>query len=65
MHMPDEALAALRKSLENGFRNFYHFAWDQDLDNIRDLPEFKAMMDEYKAQVKEEQAELKRLMETL
>jgi tetratricopeptide (TPR) repeat protein len=65
MHMPDEALAALRKSLENGFRNFYHFAWDQDLDNIRDLPEFKAMMDEYKAKVKEEQAELKRLIETL
>ncbi len=65
MHMPDDALAALRKSLENGFRNFYHFAWDQDLDNIRDLPEFKAMMDEYKAKVKEEQAELKRLMETL
>ena len=63
MNMPDEALAALRKSLECGFRNFYHFAWDDDIDNIRDLPEFKAMMEEYKAKVKEEQAELRSLLE--
>ena len=63
MNMPEEAIVALRKSLECGFRNFHHFAWDDDLDNIRELPEFKALMDEYRAKLKEEQAELKRLME--
>ena len=63
MNMPEEALAALRKSLECGFRNFHHFAWDDDIDNIRELPEFKAMMEEYRVKMKEEQAELKRLLE--
>ena len=63
MNMPEEALAALRKSLENGFRNFHHFAWDDDIDNIRELPEYKAMMEEYRVKMKEEQAELKRLLE--
>lgn len=65
MNMPEEALAALRKSLECGFRNFYHIAWDQDLDNIRELPEFKEMMDEYRVKAKQEQAELKQLLENL
>lgn len=65
MNMPEEALAALRKSLECGFRNFYHIAWDQDLDNIRELPEFKEMIDEYRVKAKQEQAELKQLLENL
>ena len=60
--MPEEAMVALRKSLECGFRNFHHFAWDDDIDNIRELPEFKALMEEYQAKMKEEQAELKRLL---
>ena len=62
MNMPEEAMVALRKSLECGFRNFHHFAWDDDIDNIRELPEFKALMEEYQAKMKEEQAELKRLL---
>lgn len=63
MQMPEEAMAALRKSLECGFRNFHHFAWDDDLDNIRELPEFKALVDEYKEKAKLEQAELRALIE--
>ena len=65
MNMPEEALAALRKSLECGFRNFHHFAWDEDIDNIRELPEYKAMVEEYKAKAKLEQEELKKLLENL
>lgn len=65
MNMPEEALAALKKSLECGFRNFHHFAWDEDIDNIRELPEYKAMVEEYKAKAKLEQEELKKLLENL
>ena len=65
MNMPEEALAALRKSLECGFRNFHHFAWDEDIDNIRELPEYKAMVEEYKAKAKLEQEELQQLLENL
>ena len=49
MGRPDEAIACLRKALEMGYRNFVHFAVDKDLDPIRELPEYKAMIDEYKA----------------
>lgn len=63
MQMPDEAMAALKKSLEYGFRNFHHFAWDDDLDNIRELPAFKALIDEYKEKAKQEQAALRALIE--
>ena len=65
MEMPEEAMVALKKSLECGFRNFHHIAWDDDLDNIRDLPEFAALVNEYKAKALEEQAELKELMKNL
>ena len=63
MEMPEEAMVALKESLECGFRNFHHIAWDDDLDNIRELPEFKALVDEYKEKAKQEQKEVKRLME--
>ena len=36
---PKEALFHLRKAFENGFRNFYHVAWDMDLDSLRDMQE--------------------------
>ena len=49
MGRPDEAIACLRKALEMGYRNFVHFAVDKDLDPIRELPEYKAMIEEYKA----------------
>ena len=63
MEMPEEAMVALKKSLECGFRNFHHIAWDDDLDNIRELPEFAALVNEYKAKAKEEQEEVMRLIE--
>ena len=65
MKMPEEALAALRKAMDCGFRNFLHMAWDDDLDNIRQLPEFNALIEEYKAITKREQEELKNLLSTL
>lgn len=40
---------ALRKSFEKGYRSFAHIRLDDDLDAVRDLPEFKALMEEYEA----------------
>lgn len=44
----EEALKALKVSLEKGFRRFNHIANDDDLDVIRNLPEFKALIEEYR-----------------
>lgn len=44
-----ESIAALRKSFEKGYRSFSHIRLDDDLDAVRDLPEFKALMEEYEA----------------
>ncbi|MBO4622164.1 MAG: tetratricopeptide repeat protein [Paludibacteraceae bacterium] len=61
----DEALAELERAFEQGCRSFYHIAWDDDLDSIRELPEFKELVAKYKAVSLEETAELKRLISTL
>lgn len=45
----DESVAALRKAFENGYRSFAHIEHDDDMDAIRELPEFKALIIEYKA----------------
>lgn len=45
----EESIAALRKSFEKGYRSFSHIRMDDDLDAVRDLPEFKALMEEYEA----------------
>jgi tetratricopeptide (TPR) repeat protein len=42
------ALRYLERSLDNGFRNFNHIDRDEDFDNIRDLPEFEALIERYK-----------------
>lgn len=44
----EEAISTLRRSLECGFSNFYHIAWDPDLDSLRELPEFVALINEFK-----------------
>ncbi len=44
-----ESIAALRVSFEKGFRSFSHIRLDDDMDAVRDLPEFKALMEEYEA----------------
>lgn len=45
----DESVAALRKAFENGYRSFAHIEHDDDMDAIRELPQFKHLIEEYKA----------------
>ena len=49
MGRKSEAVAALREAFEHGYRNFGHIKNDDDMDPIRDMPEFKALIAEYKA----------------
>jgi clan AA aspartic protease (TIGR02281 family) len=48
MNKPKEALAKMKLAFENGYRDFNHLADDDDLDNIRNLPEFKTLVAEWK-----------------
>ena len=52
MGRQQDAIAALRVSLEKGYRSFIHIGRDSDLDSIRNLPEFIALIEEYKAKPK-------------
>ncbi len=52
MGKQQDAIAALRVSLEKGYRSFIHIGRDSDLDSIRNLPEFIALIEEYKAKPK-------------
>jgi clan AA aspartic protease (TIGR02281 family) len=54
MNEKDSALVYLRRSFEKGYREFDHINRDHDFDNIRNLPEFKALIEEYKAKTKAE-----------
>lgn len=45
----DESVVALRKAFENGYRSFAHIEHDDDMDAIRERPEFKRLIEEYKA----------------
>lgn len=42
------ALSYLERALERGYRRFAHMEVDRDLENIRSLPEYKALIDRYK-----------------
>lgn len=44
----EKALEYLRMAFLHGYRKFAHIAIDEDLDNIRNLPAFKDMIQEYK-----------------
>ena len=44
-----ESVAALRTAFEKGHRNFAHIRLDDDMDPIRELPEFKELIAEYEA----------------
>lgn len=48
MNQPEKALEYLRKSLELGFRHFGHMNHDMDLESIRDLEGFQALIREFK-----------------
>ena len=45
----NESIAALRTAFEKGYRSFSHIRLDDDMDAVRDLPEFKALVQEYEA----------------
>lgn len=45
----EESVDALRVAFEKGFRRFAHIRLDDDMDPIRELPEFKALVGEYEA----------------
>lgn len=45
----EEAVAALETAFEKGYRSFGHIMDDDDMDPVRDLPEFKSLMAEYQA----------------
>ncbi len=60
-----EALRELEAAFEYGFRNFYHIVWDSDLDNLRALPEFNALVNKYKEKAEEEKILLRKLVADL
>ena len=49
------SLSFLRNSLEKGFTRFAHIRNDDDLDGIRDMQEYKDLMEEYETKYMEEQ----------
>ena len=49
----EESIASLRIAFEKGYRSFSHIRLDDDMDAVRDLPEFKALMEAYEAQHEE------------
>lgn len=48
MDEPGKALLYLEQALQRGYRRFAHIEVDRDLENIRNLPEFKSMIEKYK-----------------
>lgn len=48
MGKADEAIAALRVTLEKGYRSFAHIENDDDMDPIRNRPDFIALIEAYK-----------------
>ena len=44
----DESVAALKTAFEKGYRSFAHIGMDDDMDPVRDLPEFEEIVSEYK-----------------
>jgi clan AA aspartic protease (TIGR02281 family) len=58
----EKALDYLRMAFSHGYRRFAHLAIDADLDNIRNLPAFKEMIQEYK---EKHQRELKEYEEDI
>lgn len=44
----DEALASLETAFKKGYRRFAHLEHDQDMDPLRNMPRYKALLEEYK-----------------
>ena len=45
----EESVEALRVAFEKGYRSFSHIRLDDDMDAVRDLPAFRALIEEYEA----------------
>ena len=45
----EESLAALDTAFQKGFRRFAHLEHDDDMDPIRNLPAYKALVEKYKS----------------
>lgn len=54
MNRSAEALSYLEKSFQKGNKDFAHINVDYDMDPIRDLPEFKALVEKYKNLARED-----------
>ena len=54
MNRPEEAIKALEEAFKKGFRRFAHLEHDDDMDSLRNLPEYKALVREYKDKPVEE-----------
>jgi clan AA aspartic protease (TIGR02281 family) len=48
MNKSNEALAMLKLAFQKGYNNFFHISADDDIDNIRNLSEFKNLLTEWK-----------------
>ena len=49
-----KAIDYLRQAFEKGYRSFTHIEMDDDMDVLRDMPEFQSLIQEYKAKVTDE-----------
>lgn len=49
MGRTEDAIASLKTAFQKGFRRFVHLEHDNDMDSLRDLPEYKALIREYKS----------------
>jgi clan AA aspartic protease (TIGR02281 family) len=47
MNKPTESITSLKVAFENGYTEFVHLSQDDDLDNVRNLPEFKALVQQW------------------
>lgn len=59
MGRSDEAVKSLEKCLEMGYCKFAHMEHDDDLDNIREREDFKALIKKYSAKLEERIAKLR------
>lgn len=53
MNEKEKALSYFKKALEGGCRQFEHISRDRDLDNIRDMEEFKNLVSQHKEKQKQ------------
>ena len=57
MERAEDAIKALEEAFKKGFRRFAHLEHDDDMDSLRNLPEYKTLIREYKDKPVEEMSE--------